>query len=401
MQKRSQIEQLSPYCRPAVTELRRATGDMGVKDALRVLVTTTILALLPGVLSGNWTVQHPAGPICTVRGSTVVIPCHYGYPDPGDRYRVRSVMWCLSQVRCITPRYVYHSEGIFLEPAYLGRVEYLGDRTNNCTLKIADLRVSDSGTYVFRFITDHPVEKLPAQTGVTLAVSDSSNQVFVMISPSGEVVEGIAVTLTCCSTAKPPVEKYSWLKIGGSARYVGPSLTIRNISIFNGGQYYCVAQNELGPLNSTAISVNVQYPPKSTSVSVSASGEIVEGSSVNLTCSSNANPPVERYTWLKKNDTGVWQTGSGQSLNFSNFRSWNSGQYYCEAGNKHGAHNSSAVTIITKVEDRRALLWTVAGITVACVLLAVIVWMRKKRGIPRERERERGADTQSMREERI
>ena len=65
------------------------------------------------------------------------------------------------------------------------------------------------------------------------------------------------------------------------------------------------------------------------SVSVSPSGEIEEGSSVTLTCSSEASPPVQRYTWFKENETGVWQAGSGQSLHFSNFRLWNSGQYYC------------------------------------------------------------------------
>ena len=39
-------------------------------------------------------------------------------------------------------------------------------------------------------------------------------------------------------------------------------------------------------------------PPKLPSVSVSLSGEIVEGSSVTLTCSSDANPAA-KYTWYK------------------------------------------------------------------------------------------------------
>ncbi|KAJ8347508.1 hypothetical protein AAFF_G00191550, partial [Aldrovandia affinis] len=138
--------------------------------------------------------------------------------------------------------------------------------------------------------------------------------------------------------------------------------------------------------------------PKSTSVSVSPSGEIVEGGSVTLTCSSNANPPVQRYTWFKKNDTGVWQTGSGQSLNVSNFRSWNSEQYYCEAENKHGVHNSTALSITTKGEKSLMVaICASAGITalVTLVLVAVTVWMckRKKGGTPRARER--GADTQA------
>ncbi|XP_038550801.1 sialoadhesin-like [Micropterus salmoides] len=44
------------------------------------------------------------------------------------------------------------------------------------------------------------------------------------------------------------------------------------------------------------------YAPKLPSVSVSPSAEIVEGSSVTLTCSSDANPAA-KYTWYKENQT--------------------------------------------------------------------------------------------------
>ncbi len=41
--------------------------------------------------------------------------------------------------------------------------------------------------------------------------------------------------------------------------------------------------------------------PQLLSVSVSPSGEIVEGSSVTLSCSSDANPAAN-YTWYKENE---------------------------------------------------------------------------------------------------
>ncbi|XP_064161717.1 B-cell receptor CD22-like isoform X4 [Anguilla rostrata] len=267
-------------------------------EALNALALAVVL--LPGVLSDGWTVRLPAGPIIAARGSTVTVPCRYGYPDPGRRRRVLSVMWCRDQARCITPRYVYHSAGILPEPAYLGRAEYLGDTVNDCTLKINGLRASDSGTYVFRFITDHPVENLPDQAGVVLLVSDA---------------------------------------------------------------------------------------PKNTSVSVSPSGEIVDGSSVTLTCSSDANPPVQNYTWFKKNDTGVWQAGSGQSLNFSNFRSWNRGQYYCEAQNRLGAQNSTAVSI--NIEGGQSLI-VAAAVGVAEILALVFLCVcRRRRKSTNETEEDR------------
>ncbi|KAJ8361712.1 hypothetical protein AAFF_G00430770, partial [Aldrovandia affinis] len=133
--------------------------------------------------------------------------------------------------------------------------------------------------------------------------------------------------------------------------------------------------------------------------SVSPSGGIVEGGAVTLICSSNANPPVQRYTWYKKNDTGVWQIGSGQSLNISTFRSFNSRQYYCEAENNYGAQNSTAVTKTTKGENLHLMvaICASAGITalVTLGLVAVTVWMRKRKKGGTPRARDRGADTQA------
>ncbi|KAF5898370.1 B-cell receptor CD22-like, partial [Clarias magur] len=74
-------------------------------------------------------------------------------------------------------------------------------------------------------------------------------------------------------------------------------------------------------------------PPKNVSVSVGIYFNILEGSSVTLTCSSDANPPVEIYTWFKVNESSA--VGSGQS-----YRALQSGQYYCQAQNKHGALRS-------------------------------------------------------------
>lgn len=38
-------------------------------------------------------------------------------------------------------------------PGYEAHIEYLGDKKRDCTLRITDLRLSDSAGYRFRFIT--------------------------------------------------------------------------------------------------------------------------------------------------------------------------------------------------------------------------------------------------------
>ncbi|KAJ8401746.1 hypothetical protein AAFF_G00377170 [Aldrovandia affinis] len=258
---------------------------------------------------------------------------------------------------------------------------------------IKEVKPSDSGEYYCEAGNGIGTGRSPYKH---LDVQYAPKSTSVSVSPSGRIVEGGAVTLTCNSNANPPAQRYTWYKnraipswrgseqsytikevkpsdsgeyycavwngIGtGRSPYehldvqyapkstsvsVSPSggivevvqiresYTITNISSEDSGQYCCKAQNNIGAQNSTAVTIDVQYSPQNTSVSVSPSGGIVEGDAVTLTCSSNANPPVQRYTWIKKNDTGVWQTGSGQNLNFSTFRSWNSGQYYCETENQ-------------------------------------------------------------------
>uniref|UniRef100_A0A4W5NFV7 Ig-like domain-containing protein n=1 Tax=Hucho hucho TaxID=62062 RepID=A0A4W5NFV7_9TELE len=92
--------------------------------------------------------------------------------------------------------------------------------------------------------------------------------------------------------------------------------------------------------------------PRNTSVSVSPSGGIVEGSSVTLTCSSDANPPVDKYTWYRKNVTSP--KASGQSFSITNISSEDRGEYYCEAQNRRGSMNSTALMIIVRHSRR----WT-------------------------------------------
>ena len=87
--------------------------------------------------------------------------------------------------------------------------------------------------------------------------------------------------------------------------------------------------------------------PKLPSVSVSPSAEIVEGSSVTLTCSTDANPAAN-YTWYKEN--GDSPKASGQIFTITDFRAEHSGNYYCEAQNRRGRHNSTLQLVVVAGE---------------------------------------------------
>ncbi|KAJ8287461.1 hypothetical protein COCON_G00001200 [Conger conger] len=232
-------------------------------------------------------------------------------------------------------------------------------------------------------------ELLPSPA-VALTVNYPPKGVSVSVSPSGEIVEGSSVTLTCINQANPPVQRYSWFQENRAvpSETGGPeaSYTIKHITQQDAGEYYCEAGNGIGTNRSPPKRLDVQYPPKGTSVSVSPSGEIEEGSSVTLTCRSDANPPVQRYSWFKETGAGA---GSGQSLNFSNFSSWSSGQYYCEAKNTHGAQNSTAL-LLTAQGGRSLTVVAAVGAVAAAAILALVflgvVCVRRKRSINEEQD---------------
>ncbi|XP_076141125.1 B-cell receptor CD22-like [Alosa pseudoharengus] len=179
-----------------------------------------------------------------------------------------------------------------------------------------------------------------------------------------------------CKSSKPTV---IWRKDGK----VLPPDQIKNSELLftsvrkdDEGNYSCALKGHEGH-PSKPRKLNAMFSPKNISVSLSPAGEIHEGSTVTLTCSSDANPPVENYTWFKLNESTP--VGSGQQYSITNISSEDGGQYYCEARNKYGAEKSSAVSItVTDLGARSAVLYVIAGVSVcgAAGLICVLVWRR-------------------------
>uniref|UniRef100_A0A672ZY23 Ig-like domain-containing protein n=1 Tax=Sphaeramia orbicularis TaxID=375764 RepID=A0A672ZY23_9TELE len=265
--------------------------------------------------------------ICAVKGSTVTIGCSYSYP------------WGAKTIQKI-----WFTKGSNTEPVdllrdrdYNNRVKY-SYPNEDCTLTITNVKESDSAEYKFRFVTDRQDGRYTGSPGVTLSVTDAPKGVLVSKNTSDEIREGSPVTLTCSSDANPaPNYTISRRNVNLSLESVhqGPDLVFRSIQSSDSGEYYCVAENELG--RATKLSLSPPDPPRIPSMSVSPSGHIVEGSSVTLTCSGDANPAA-RYTWYKEDEDSP--VVSGQVHTIAEFGQEHSGNYYCEAENSRG-HNRS------------------------------------------------------------
>ncbi|XP_037402541.1 uncharacterized protein LOC108443631 isoform X2 [Pygocentrus nattereri] len=141
-----------------------------------------------------WNVTYSDRRLCALEGSSVDFPCTYSYPRDQT---VTKTFWY----------YYWPQNGVTVDEHFAGRVDFLRDEERNCTLRIRNVRKSDSRKYHFQFITD-PAEKFTGKPGVILNVTDLQVKVSPTI-PS----EGQTVTLTCISTCTLPNNPtYIWYK---------------------------------------------------------------------------------------------------------------------------------------------------------------------------------------------
>ncbi|XP_075322185.1 B-cell receptor CD22-like [Odontesthes bonariensis] len=175
-------------------------------------------------------------------------------------------------------------------------------------------------------------------------VQFSPKETIVIIDPAGPVLEGSSVSLLCKSRSNPPVSNYTWYRDGEVDQETGPILGIDGVELSHSGDYRCTAKNDLGEETSAKLQLDVQFPPKNTSVSVDPPGSVLDGSSVTLTCSSIANPAAVNFTWFRAAGRVKELVGSEQNFTF-NATKLSEDQYYCEAQNVNGAEYSEPAIV--------------------------------------------------------
>ncbi|XP_067283854.1 B-cell receptor CD22-like isoform X2 [Pseudorasbora parva] len=401
------------------------------------------LLMIYGVYSADWGVSYSPSHICALNDSSVTMTCTYTYPTG---YQIINVFWTKVLIHGLDP------PDLSEDPEYSQRLQYLGDKQENCTVRLSHVTQKDSQMYYFRFTTNIPEGKWIGKPGVTLTVTDlqvespervtegdsvrltckssctltdgatfiwyrnsqplterrdrsdelllqsvrredagryscavhghshispavylnvthAPKSVSVSVSPSGVIVEGDSVTLSCSSDSNPPALNFSWFKRGafvGSGRIY----SLSKISSDDSGEYKCKSRNQHGEKDSDAVTLQGMYAPKSVSVSVSPSGEIVEGDSVTLSCSGDSNPSAE-IIWIK----GGTFVGSGRIYSLSKISSDDSGEYKCKSRNKHGERYSDAVTLNVMYPSRRVSvsiiqsgdhIWEGDSVTLSC-----------------------------------
>ncbi|XP_024121396.1 B-cell receptor CD22 [Oryzias melastigma] len=109
------------------------------------------------------------------------------------------------------------------------------------------------------------------------------------------------------------------------------------------------------------------YAPQTPTVSLYPPTEILEGSSVTLTCSSDANPAAN-YTWFKENKDSP--KSEEQMFTISDITAEDGGLYICVAQNKLGQQNS---TVQVSVGSGSVLMVVIRLIISALLTLIFLV----------------------------
>ena len=137
-----------------------------------------------------WKVTYTLRNVCAVRGSTVNISCTYEYPDnESSSSIVKETLWFTKIDR-------NQAVNIESEPTYKGRVEYsCGENQCTtstcsvaCTLRIKDLKLSDSAEYKFWPTKAQTAWEYTADPGVNLNVTGKLDNSILLRWPKWELV---------------------------------------------------------------------------------------------------------------------------------------------------------------------------------------------------------------------
>uniref|UniRef100_A0A8C2J7T5 B-cell receptor CD22 n=1 Tax=Cyprinus carpio TaxID=7962 RepID=A0A8C2J7T5_CYPCA len=362
-------------------------------------LSLVFLLVIHRVSSAGWGVSYSHSQICALKDSSVIMSCTYTYPT---EYKIRKVFW----TKTVKDEDSREDVDLSKDPEYSRRLQYLGDKQKNCTIRLSHVTKKDSHMYYFRFTTNKLVKKWLGDPGVSLTVTD------LQVESPERVTEGDSVRLTCKSSCTlTDRATFIWYRNSQpitERRDRNNQLLLQSVRREDAGRYSCALKEHTYISPAVQLSVTCEYilimsrvstdslalfnnllslclelhfsfvssldPPKSVSVSVSA--EIVEGDSVTLMCSSDSNPPALNFSWFKENQSS--SVGSGQS-----FSALQSGRFYCEAHNQHGSQRSDTVTVTVHHLAGKSLVFVVTvasgGVFIIIIIIIILFTIQRKR----------------------
>uniref|UniRef100_A0A8C1XAK8 Si:dkey-238d18.5 n=1 Tax=Cyprinus carpio TaxID=7962 RepID=A0A8C1XAK8_CYPCA len=272
-------------------------------------------------------------------GSCVLIPCTFSYPENEKTYTEFTGIW-YKEYSAV----VYNTDTSKIAGSFKGRTSLIGDlRQNDCSLKINSLSSSDAGSFMFR--TEMKYFKF-----VKFTFERNCNFLFFLFLfflgtsyKTKEVTSGKPVTATCAVSHSCPSDlpKVTWSHHGKQSSPSQPQnhgqwkLTSYNLTFTPSREDHnkhlsCTAEFKGKTLTGyktlkvkcksaipAALLMHIpsslhhkqhfikilSYSDPPYNVNVVTKSSVKENDSVELTCSSNSNPPANSYQWFSSNGT--------------------------------------------------------------------------------------------------
>uniref|UniRef100_A0A672LSD1 Si:dkey-238d18.5 n=1 Tax=Sinocyclocheilus grahami TaxID=75366 RepID=A0A672LSD1_SINGR len=260
----------------------------------------------------EWSAEMPKS-VVGLSGSCVVIPCTFSYPAKGKTYTEFTGIWYKGYYEFI----VYHTDTSKISDTFKGRTSLTGDLLqNDCSLKISSLSSSDTGPFLFRIEIKDLDNFSYGQNQTSVTVKETPE--IPTVSVEEEMTSGKPVTATCavshsCPSDLPRVtwnydgthsslsqpQNPSQLKLTSYTLTFTPSREDHNKHLSCSAEFEVKTVTDYKTLKRFINILSQSDPPYD--VKVVSKPSVKENDSVELTCSSDSNPPANSYQWFSSN----------------------------------------------------------------------------------------------------
>ncbi|RVE63057.1 hypothetical protein OJAV_G00163000 [Oryzias javanicus] len=346
-------------------------------------------------------------------GLCVVIPCSFMTPP---NFKPQYLLWfkCESSRRCGNSDIIFHTnqnDKINLKPEFMRRVSLLDPDVNNgnCSIRISDLRESDSGSYQLR------VNGLlnGYSDGFTFTKKTSVNvrgfrQKPTMTFP--DLTEGHQTTLTCsapalCSTSPPGI---SWVWRGAAEKepLINGSITAfknESLTAFTHRHLSTLTFIPTAELHKSNITCRIRFSDNTTTeetvdlhvnyVQITGNADLKESMTLNLTCMTSLSPA--EIQWIKfgsktnqlirtsaalNNNTAIYLQEDRSTLLIFNVTAEDAGLYICSSKHLNNTIKDEVnVTVMSNQKSMTALLIRISTLVILSCLIISILWKKMKR----------------------
>lgn len=220
----------------------------------------------------------------------------------------------------------------------------ISNYANSSTLTIFNVTTNDIDAYTCSANTSNSSEAKTAYLQVVVLLSITKHPI------SRNANQGSSVTFSCNATGFP-TPNFAWKKdnteLGNSTRTRyssdGKELFISSVQQSDAGNYTCeVSQPSYTPKQSATAVLTVNYIAKPLLFPNTTNVALVEGKTVNISCSSDSQP-VADIKWINASNAIITNS---KFLAFNPVSRNNAGSYYCNATNVAGTLQSEATLLV-------------------------------------------------------